>query len=457
MPRVLLDPPPPLDTLPPSSCVLGDVVVGGREGRTVCVQAGAITEVREARPGDDRRFAGCVVTPGLIDSHQHLPPVSPLKLTGLFCLLHLLHGVTSVLEAGDGDGMAVASARQLLIDGALPGPRVVTVGPFIARPPRQWRNSILLEDPVNPAMVVQAAIDRGAQMIKLYEELTRADIEGIAAAAAERGLRAIGHVPAQLDMEDAGVPEVQHFFGVPTAESRRHAPGLVQRLADWHAVDDARLQTVVQASVEKGIGHTPTLVVSEGVLQARRPDAAAPLLPRMFQDVVWDRGKGIATYRNVTPEDDALLRDSLPVKRELVSRLHRAGVELFVGTDVPQPFVVPGASVHREMQLFAEAGIGAGEVMEIATARAGRRLGIPGLGTLTPGAPADLLVAGSDPSRDLGALGSLRAVVAGGRLLETGTLRAAVERQLRHYRRPLVDRAGLIGARRALKQISLRS
>jgi hypothetical protein len=42
-------------------------------------------------------------------------------------------------------------------------------------------------------------------------------------------------------------------------------------------------------------------------------------------------------------------------------------------------------------------------------------------------------------------------------LLETSTLRAAVERQLRHYRRPLIDRASLIGARRALNNIPLRT
>jgi hypothetical protein len=442
--------------MPPSSCELGDVVVEGEGGRTVSVRNGAIVEIRNARQGDERRFAGCIVTPALIDSHQHLPPATPLKLTGLFCLLYLLHGVTSVLEAGDSDGMAVTGARRLIVEGLLPGPRVVSVGPYIARPPREWPNTVLLDDPVNPAIVVQAAIDRGAQMIKLYEALTRSDIEGLSSAAAERGMRAIGHVPAGLDIEEAGVPEVQHLFGVPTGESRRHAPGLLQRLADWHAVDDARLDAVVEASVVKQIAHTPTLVVTEGVLQAQQPGAAAPLLPRLFQDVVWHPVRGIKTYRNAAPRDVAMLRDSLPIKLELVGRLHRAGVELYLGTDVPQPFVVPGASLHREMQLFTEAGVPAPVVMNMATAEAGHRLGVPGLGTITPGAPADLLVLDRDPSADIAALGTLRAVVVGGRLLETSTLRAAVDRQLRHYRRPLIDRASMIGARRALNRIALR-
>ena len=449
-------PPKPLDALPSDSCELGGVSVNGVPDRTVSVRHGAIVAVRDPAPGDDRRFAGCVLTPGLIDSHQHLPPDNALHLSGLFCLLNLMHGVTTVLEAGDSDASAVPAARKLLVEGLLPGPRVVACGPFIARPPREWANSILLEDPVNPATVVQAAIDRGAQAIKLYEGLTRADIAAISAAAADRGLRTIGHVPAALDVEHAGVPEVQHLFGVPPAASRGGADGLLARLADWHAVDDARMEAVVAASVAQGIAHTPTLVVTEGVLRAQRPDASEPLLPRLYPEVVWNRHTGIANYRDMPERVRALLRESLPKKLELVARLHRAGVELYLGTDVQQPYVAPGASLIREMQLFAAAGIAPAQVMDMATARAGTRLGVPGLGTITGGAPADLLVLDADPARELSALGSLRAVVVGGRVLAIDVLRTAVERQLRHYRRPLIDRVSVLSARRTMRRISLR-
>jgi hypothetical protein len=304
---VLLNPPHPLSEEPTSSCRLGDVIVDGTPGRTIVVDHSTITEIREARPNDDRRYAGCFITPGLIDSHQHLPPSSPLKLSGLYCLLYLMHGVTTVLDAGDGDGTAVPAVRGLIASGAVPGPRVVSVGPFIARPPRQWANTVLVEDPI-------------------YEELTRSDIEGISAAAAERGLLVLGHVPAALDIEEAGVPEVQHFFGVPTAQSRGGAPQLLKRLADWHAVDDGRLDAVIEVSATKGIGHTPTLVVTEGVLRAQHDGQDEPLMPRLFPDVIWHPKTGLSTYRNASQRDISLLRDSLPVKLELVSRLYRAGV-----------------------------------------------------------------------------------------------------------------------------------
>jgi hypothetical protein len=450
---VLLNPPHPLPALPSSSCQLGDVIVDGTPGRTVAVDHGAITEVREARPDDDRRYAGCFVTPGLIDSHQHLPPASPLRLSGLYCLLYLLHGVTTVLDAGDGDGTAVPAARQLIASGAVPGPRVVSVGPFIARPPRQWANTVLVEDPVAPTVIVQRALDRGAQAIKLYEALTRSDIEGIAAAAAERGLLVLGHVPAALDIEQAGVPEVQHFFGVPTVKSRGGAPQLLKRLADWHGVDDGRLDAVVEASATKGIGHTPTLVVSEGVLRAQLDGGDEPLMPRLFPAVIWHPKTGLSTYRNASQRDISLLRESLPVKLELVSRLYGAGVQLYAGTDAAQPFTVPGKSLQRELHLFADAGIPPRAVIEIATVRAGERLRIPKLGTIVPGAPADMLVLDRNPYEDLGALDSIRAVVSGGHLLDMRSLRDAVDRQVGHYRGVLLDRIGIVGGRLALRRL----
>jgi len=108
------------------------------------------------------------------------------------------------------------------------------------------------------------------------------------------------------------------------------------------------------------------------------------------------------------------------------------------------------------MELFTSAGIAPTEVMEIATAHAGERLGVPGLGTISPGSPADLLVLDADPAADIAALGSLRAVVVGGHVLTIDTLREAVKRQLDHFHRPLVDRASVFAARRTMRRIALR-
>ena len=58
----------------------------------------------------------------------------------------------------------------------------------------------------------------------------------------------------------------------------------------------------------------------------------------------------------------------------MVSQLHKAGVRIHVGTDSPNPFVVPGAGFHQELRLLVEAGLTPEEVWLAATRWAGESL-----------------------------------------------------------------------------------
>ncbi len=454
----------------PTRFTLDDVRVwtGGepvRERGRLAVADGTITSVdgREAggpAPADDgalAEFAGCTVTPGLVDLHQHLPADNALRLSGLFATLHLLHGVTTVRDAGDGDGTAVPALRRGAEHGHYAAPRVWACGPFVGRRPVAWRNTVLVDDASDPAAVVAEAVARGAQTLKLYDHLTRADIAALTEAAGAAGLDTIGHVPAGLAYETAGVRHVQHFHGVPRPETV--ADTLLDRLADWRTVDETRLQQIVDATLAQGLRNTPTLVVTEGVLRAQRPvppadEPDARLVPALYPQVVWDRQEGLAAYRRMTPEAVRMLERSLDLKLDLVGRLHAAGAPLFLGTDVQQPYVVPGAALHRELRLFARAGLAPAAIWDLATRQAGAELGVPGLGTITAGAPADLLVFGEDPTRSLDALDSLRAVVAGGRLLRVEALQAMAEAYRRHYARTLVDLVSRRAARRTMRALA---
>ena len=60
-------------------------------------------------------------------------------------------------------------------------------------------------------------------------------------------------------------------------------------------------------------------------------------------------------------------------------------------------------------------------------------LGLPLLGRLQPGAPADLVVLSEDPTESLGALDSIVAVVRDGRLYTREALDAQRDRYTRHF------------------------
>ena len=72
------------------------------------------------------------------------------------------------------------------------------------------------------------------------------------------------------------------------------------------------------------------------------------------------------------------------------------------------------------------AGLDVEEAWAAATRVAGESLGVPDLGTVRAGAPADLLIFRDDPTADLRALATLQAVVAQGRLYPRADLEAAI-------------------------------
>lgn len=399
-----------------------DPAAGSRETADLLVADGKIAAILPPRsgphPGYDvlEVYRGCVVTPALVDMHVHLPPDSPLALTGLFLSLFLAHGVTTVRDAGDLDGTSLAAARG----GSFLGPRIFAAGSFVTKGRARWKNSLFVAGPEDAGRIARTLVGQGAQCMKLYENLAADEIAALEAAAAQHGLLTLGHVPTRLGFEEAPLADAQHFFGVPPPASlpRDH---VLDRTSFWDAVDERRMDVVVRAAVEGRRANTPTLVVGERLLAAGDAgrlddDPALRLLPRFFRDVIWHPRRGLPPYRGPSAQRTGRLRTALDRKLVLVEKLHRAGAPLRLGTDF-QPFVVPGAALHAEMRLFARAGIPTADVLRMATRDAALALGRDDLGTVRRGATADLLVCTGDPSRDLGALDSIRAVVHGGALI----------------------------------------
>ena len=429
---------------------------GRRSNATIEVSNGAVAAIANTQDPASRDFAGCFALPGLIDMHVHLPPDNALRLTPSAALLYLQHGVTTIREAGDLDGTAVAAARRLQRDGAHPVPRLFSCGPFVGAGKAGFKNTILLEDA--SARAADAAAVRvkatGATFLKFYEGLTEPMIRALEQACAGHGLKMMGHVPAGMRYEDARIAEVQHFFGVPLPQTLERDT-LVNRSCDWHAVDERRMDEIVEATLKHGIANTPTIVTNQQMLCYRDFDIArcAPAMrnvPPFYLDVIWHPERGQFGNRMAR---DYLERQVVPAvakKQRLTKKLFDAGARLFLGTDVAQPFVIPGASLQQEMALFVEAGIGIEQVWKLATRDAGDRLGIEGLGRIEAGAPADILLFRRDPTQSLDNLASLEAVIAAGRLYRSSDLAQALHASTAYFNSPLIKPLARRGAERAL-------
>ena len=112
---------------------------------------------------------------------------------------------------------------------------------------------------------------------------------------------------------------------------------------------------------------------------------------------------------------------------QLVGDMYRAGVRLLVGTDASnEPFVVPGWSLHEELQLLVEAGLPPLCDTGAATMAVARhsRPGVPA--GFAVGAPADFVLLRADPRVDIRNTRQIHAVVLRGRVLTRQDLDAMI-------------------------------
>jgi imidazolonepropionase-like amidohydrolase len=451
---------------PPSCAMNGRFRIGGvtvvnpmhgrRANATIEISGGTIASIVDTQGPTPLDFAECFALPGLVDMHVHLPPDNALKLTPSAALLYLRHGITTVREAGDLDGTAVGALRSLGRDGHHPVPRLFSCGPFVGAGRAGFKNTILLADA--SAQAVDAAAVQvkasGATFMKFYEGLTEPMIRSLEQACSRHGLRMMGHVPAGISYEDARIAEVQHFFGVPLPQTLERDT-LVNRSCDWHAVDERRMDEIVEVTLKHGIANTPTIVTNQQMLlyrdfHAARQHPSMRHVPPFYLDVIWHPEHG--RLNNRLP-GDYLERQVVPAiakKQRLAKKLFDAGASLFLGTDVAQAFVIPGASLQQEMALFAAAGIGIEQVWELATRKAGERLGVKGLGCVEIGAPADILLFRHDPTKNLDDLASLEAVITAGRLYRVADLETALQSSTAYFNSPLIKPLARRGAKQAL-------
>lgn len=387
------------------------------EEARVVVRDGRIHSVEKASPNTNgaRRF----VLPGLVDLHTHAFPGT----MDWFGRLELMHGVTSVRNTGA--DVSIFGYKAAVARGERVAPRIFAGGmPLDGRPaafPPPFSGTVL-ETPESGRRVVQSLAARGADHVKTFINLTPPVLSAVCSEAAELGIPVIGHVPRFSEIGTAGVADVQHLAGVPAVPTTAFAVdgSFPAWLEAWSDVPGDRLARVTEACLEKGIAHTATLVLWKGLARCADPTLERPdtvgLMPDAFTQVVWNTGRPPGPY--VKACDERMLDGVLaawPHMLECVAAFREAGVTVLPGTDVVNPWIVPGRGLHEELELLVSCGYTPEETLRLATREAGARLGVEGLGTIAAGAPADLLVLRDDPTRDLRALATLERVVADGR------------------------------------------
>lgn len=340
-------------------------------------------------------FSHLTLLPGLIDCHIHLaldgidfqqaaaqwecPEALEARLSAE--LQHYLaRGVLVVRDGGDRPGIAFRTA-QAVQEGKLSGPRILASGQAIVRKGKY--GSFLgggVTSPEEAGKVIEQLAAQGVSQIKIVTsgivsfseygkvgplQFNPAELRSMVDFAHRLGLRVMAHASSEEAVAtclEAGVDSIEHGYFL-SSESLR-------------------------AMAYYGVAWVPTVVpVANQVL---KPGCRAGYTPRQVEVIS-------RTYRE---------------HQQKLHQAHHLGVPLAIGTDAGAGGVLHGYAHMEEMQLFADTGLANVAILQAATSRAAKVLGLEKeYGTIAPGKAPCLLGVSVNPLEDLNFVNAIQMIV----------------------------------------------
>ena len=358
--------------------------------------------------------AGKTILPGLWDMHAHVEQVE-------WGPIYLAAGVTTVRDCGN-EFEFITAVRDAIARGRGLGPRILCAGIVDGSGPVALGVN-RVDTPEQAREWVNRYHDAGFPQMKIYSSVKPEELKAVTAEAHRLGMTVTGHVPNGMNAYqavEAGQDQINHLSYVlevmhPPFPQAATKPERMQMLAniDLHSPEAVR---AIEFLKEHHVVVDPTVALTEfstastaKPLESFEPGAAkiAPELAAQLTDV--------GPPSPLTAIEEGILRKEL----EVIGALHSAGVTIVAGTDQ----TVPGHSLHREIELYHEAGFTAMEAIQAATIVPARVMGLDReLGTAEPGKRADLIIVNGDPLKNLRDLRNVEWVITNGSLYSTPEL-----------------------------------
>jgi imidazolonepropionase-like amidohydrolase len=379
--------------------LLADQVVVIEDGKIVSAGAAAQATI----PGDAVRIElpKATLLPGLIDAHTHLTmeprfgydrlalSVPREALIGAKnARLTLLAGFTTVRNVGARDFSDVA-LRDAIAAGDVPGPRLLVSGPPLSITGGHCDNNML---PVE----YHATSDGVADGIAAVQHKVRENIKygaDLIKVCATGGVLSLGDNPqhSQYTLEEMkAIVADAHRLGRKVAAHAHGAEGIrwaaeagVDSIEHGSYLDDAG----IAAMKEHGTYLVPTLYLGDWMIDNAGLTHLPPPLLAKAQEVI-------------------------PAARKNIAHAFSSGVKVAFGTDAA---VYPHGLNAHEFAVMVRLGLTPLQAIQAATVNAADLLGWSGrVGTLAPGAWADMVAVDGDPVKDVTTLERVKFVMKGG-------------------------------------------
>jgi hypothetical protein len=351
------------------------------------------------------------ILPGFIELHAHLsfqrvPADTVLK-----------HGITTIRDVGGPVHKPYGG------NGAL---RVLTSGPIITAPggyPIPLTGEKNIATPVSTEKeareTVRHLIDAGAVVIKIALE------PGGEPGAPWSGGHVHGH------HHDAPAAAHGHaYHSLPNHEPPSHEPTSdkpAKHAHSFHPHPNTGFNTawpLLPESIVKAIvdeAHANKRKVTAHVAEAKGAEIAinagvdewahvpCDIIPELLLKKAVSQGVKIVTTLDTLSKCPGVAHNARGWREQ--------GGELLYGAEIAHPDIPRGIDAQELMFMMQMGNMETLEVLRAATSKAGEHLGLPLLGTLQPGAPADLIAVRNDPTHNLKNLEYPDLVISGGEIV----------------------------------------
>ncbi|HKS05931.1 MAG TPA: amidohydrolase family protein [Gemmatimonadaceae bacterium] len=339
---------------------------------------------------------GMFVIPGMWDMHVHAHFTNDTarfhSTSEVMFPLFVVNGVTGIRDLGSNLEVTLAS-RDSIAKHQLIGPRMMVSGPMIDGPTSRYAAAIKVTTPDEARAAVRMLKERGVDLIKTQSLIPREAYFAMAEEANRIGIPFEGHVPNSITAMEAITAKqrsFEHFIGVSDTNTALH-----------------------EAIAKNKVWQCPTVINSVGTAADFNSDPGLAYWLR--QSVEGWRRQAVT---RATATDSAARAAEARATRRLgfIKKLYDMKIPFLAGTDAPAGYdLVPGTSIHRELQLFVRAGLTPLEALQTATINPAIYFGKTAeWGTVAAGKTADLVVLSRNPLENIENTRSVVAVVADG-------------------------------------------
>ncbi len=376
------------------------VIEGGK-----IVSSGPAADAKISADTTRIELPNATVLPGLIDAHTHLTfdpkfgyerlsiSVPRETLTGAKnARVTLMAGFTTVRNVGASEFSDVA-LRDAINAGDVPGPRMLVSGPALGITGGHCDNNML-------PFEYHATEDGVADGVAAVQHKVRENIKygsDVIKVCATGGVLSLGDNPqaSQYTLEEMkAIVADAHRLGRKVAAHAHGAEGIrwaaeagVDSIEHGSYIDDAAINTMK----EHGTYLVPTLYLGDWMID----NAGLTHLP---------------------PPLLAKAKEVIPAARKNIAHAFASGVKVAFGTDAA---VYPHGMNAHEFAVMVRLGLTPLQAIQAATVNAADLLGWSGkVGTLEPGAWADIVAVDGDPVKDVTTLENVRFVMKGGEVVK---------------------------------------